>query len=356
MVETIVLRVNPAKPDIGALEKAAQAIREGGLVAFPTETVYGLGASAFNEDAVRRIYYVKGRPLDNPIIVHICDYDQLNIVSSRVPEIVYKLIKRFWPGPLTLVLPKSLLVPYAVTAGLETVAVRMPAHPIALELIRLSETPIAAPSANISGKPSPTRGEHVIRDLYSKVEVIIDGGETLYGVESTIINLLVDPPILLRPGAYPVEDIENVLGVKILIPEFARGLSEAERALAPGMKHRHYAPDTPLVLVESRDYVDMSKLIGKVRELVETYKSKGVRVAVIASSETISNYKDLNVEIIELGPRSNTFIVAKKLFNILRGIDELNVGVAIVEGFEDKGLGLAIMNRLRKASTTRYIV
>lgn len=356
MVETKVFKLDPLKPDVEVIRYAAAVLRNGGLVAFPTETVYGLGANAFNSEAVRRIYVVKGRPPDNPIIVHICDLSQLSDVASSIPEDAYKLIERLWPGPLTLLLPKSPRIPYVVTAGLETVAVRMPAHPVALELIRESGVPIAAPSANISGKPSPTRGEHVIEDFYSKIDVILDAGETLYGVESTIINLLTDPPTLLRPGAYPLEDVERILGRKIAIPNFARGLGEADRALAPGMKHRHYAPDTPLILIESIDYNNPERLAGKVREVIEEKKRNGLRVAVLTYRGMEGYYEGLADKILVMGSRDNLFEVARNLFATLRLLDKLHVDIAIVEGVEEKGLGLAIMNRLRKASTLKIRV
>ena len=350
------LRLDPIKPDLEAIRYAASVIRSGGLVAFPTETVYGLGANVFNEIAVKRIYEVKGRPPDNPVIVHICDVNQLSEVASRVPEEAYRLIERMWPGPLTLLLPRGPRVPYAVTAGLETVAVRMPAHPVALELIRESGVPIAAPSANVSGKPSPTRGDHVVEDFYSKIELILDAGETLYGVESTIVNILVDPPVLLRPGAYPVEEIERVLGKKVVVPSFARGLGEAERALAPGMKHRHYAPDTPLVLVESEDYTNTARIVEAVRRVVEEYKARGLKVALITYREVAEYYKGLSDKTLVMGSRGNLYEVAKNLFATLRLVDKLGVDIAVVEGVEERGLGLAVMNRLRKASVRKIKV
>jgi L-threonylcarbamoyladenylate synthase len=230
----------------------------------------------------------------------------------------------------------------------------MPAHPVALRLISRAGVPIAAPSANLSGRPSPTRGEHVVEDLYSKVEMIIDGGETLYGVESTIVNLLVKPPVLLRPGAYPVEEIEKVLGVKVHVPGFARGLSEAERALAPGMRYRHYAPETPLLLVETDQY-DAEGLARLTRKVVELAREFGEgRVCVLASKETLASYSGLGVEVLNLGSRSNLYEVAHNLFSALRRVDELGCRVAIAEGFPEQGLGLTIMNRLRKASSRRF--
>ncbi|MCS7107426.1 MAG: L-threonylcarbamoyladenylate synthase [Acidilobaceae archaeon] len=343
------IKLDPSSFDESQLLPAAEAIKGGGLVAFPTETVYGLGADALNEAAVRKIYAVKGRPPDNPIIVHICETGQLELLSSYVPEKAYRLAERLWPGPLTLLVRKSPRVPYAVTAGQETLAVRMPAHPVALKLIELS-APIAAPSANISGRPSPTRGEHVVKDLSSRVEVIIDAGETLYGVESTIVDLLSEPPVLLRPGAYPVEELEKILGEKIYVPDFARGLAEASRALAPGMKHRHYAPRTPLILVEAREYSQLEAYARTVREEAE----KHGRAAILASKETARFYGGLKV--IELGSRGDMFSIARALFDALRRVDELGVDVAVAEGFEERGLGLAVMNRLRRAASRRIVI
>jgi L-threonylcarbamoyladenylate synthase len=353
---TRVFKVDPVRPDVEVIRYAARVIREGGLVAFPTETVYGLGANAFDARAVERIYVVKGRPPDNPVIVHICDVRQLELVASRVPEDAYKLVERLWPGPLTLLLPRGPRIPYVVTAGLETVAVRMPAHPVALELIREAGVLVAAPSANLSGKPSPTRGEHVVEDLYSRVEVILDAGETLYGVESTIINLLSEPPMLLRPGAYPVEDIERILGKSITVPEFARGLGEAERALAPGMRHRHYAPNTPLVLVEADDYSELQRLLDATRKVVLDHKMRGLKVAVLSYTETYRYYEGVADRVLVIGSRGNIYEVARNLFATLRAVDKLGVDVAVVEGVEERGLGLAVMNRVRKASTVKIKV
>jgi L-threonylcarbamoyladenylate synthase len=351
-----VLKVDPVRPSLETIRYAAEVIRSGGLVAFPTETVYGLGADAYSEEAVKKIYLVKGRPADNPVIVHICEVSQLECVATKIPEDAYKLIKRMWPGPLTLILPKNPTLPSIVTSGLESVAVRMPAHPVASQLIRAAETPIAAPSANLSGKPSPTRGEHVVQDFRSKIEVILDAGETLYGVESTIINLLSDPPMLLRPGAYPLEEVENALGRRVVVPEFARGLGNATKALAPGMKHRHYAPDTPVVLVEASDYSATDKLVEAVREVILEYKRQRLKVALVSYVETSQFYKGLADRLLVMGSRGNFFEVARNLFSTLRMVDSLGVDVAVIEGVEEKGLGLAIMNRLRKAAAKKIVV
>ncbi|MCC6043319.1 MAG: threonylcarbamoyl-AMP synthase [Desulfurococcaceae archaeon] len=346
---TIILKTDPNNPDPLVLDEAAKILRNGGIVAFPTETVYGLGGVVYNEDAVKKIFWAKKRPIDNPLIVHVSSLSMLEEVAVNIPEKAYLLIERFWPGPLTLILPRNPKVPRIVTSGLDIVAVRMPAHPVALELIKKTESPIAAPSANLAGRPSPTSAEHVIRDLYGRVDAIIDAGETIYGVESTIINILTRPPTLLRPGAFAIEDLERVLGEKIYIPSFARGLGEAEHAIAPGMKYLHYSPEASIILVEPASQ-NIESIVEKIKTLASSYLEKGVRVCVVASTETIEKYTSLKIPILNIGSRSNMFEVARNLFKTLRKLDDLGCIVAIIEGFEDKGLGLAVMNRLRKAS------
>jgi len=350
-----VLKCSPDSLESSVLEEAARVIRRGGLVAFPTETVYGLGADAFNGEAVKRIFMVKGRPADNPVIVHIASLEDLGLVASSIPERAWSLAERVWPGPLTIVVPRNPRVPSAVSGGLDTVAVRMPAHPVALGLIREAETPIAAPSANPSGKPSPVTAEHVVRDLCGGIDLVIDGGETFMGVESTVIDLTRDPPVLLRPGPYPVDRIEEIIGARILVTDQARGLGAAERPLAPGMKYRHYSPDTPLILVESPD---LESLASAVEAEALRRLSSGMRVAVIASEETRPTYSRLGrlgAIILTLGSRRDLPGIARKLYHALRRVDELGVDIAIVEGYPEDGIGLAVMNRLRKASTKRIV-
>ncbi|MEM2636944.1 MAG: L-threonylcarbamoyladenylate synthase [Candidatus Korarchaeota archaeon] len=349
-MRTRVIRIDPEEIDISALSEAAKVIREGGLVAFPTETVYGLGADAFNSFAVSKIFQVKGRPPDNPLIVHVGDFEDLYKIAKEIPPIALKIGERMWPGPLTLILRKSDVVPPTVTAGLETVAVRFPAHPVALKLIHLSGTPIAAPSANLSGKPSPTAAEHVIADLMDKVDIIIDSGETIFGVESTIINVVSSPPTLLRPGPVEVEKIREIIG-EISIPSFARGLEEAGHALAPGMRYRHYSPNVPLILVEQEEYSNLHPLVERVKKIAKELISSGQRTVIIATDETRKHYTGLNV--ISLGSRKNLYEVAHRLFATLRSLDNTNADVVIAEGFPEQGLGLAIMNRLRKASSSK---
>ena len=322
------------------IKVAARLILGGKLVAFPTETVYGLGADALNEKAVRRIFEAKGRPADNPLIVHIAEFDDLKKLAREIPEEARLLAKKFWPGPLTIVLPKREEVPLVTTGGLDTVAVRMPAHPIALALIRAS-TPVAAPSANISGKPSPTLAEHVVDDFYGKIEAIIDGGPTWVGVESTVIDLSSGRPTLLRPGGLPLEEIENVIGPVAIHPA-VKGKA-VDLARAPGMKYRHYSPNAQVVVVEG----PRERVREKIEELIAEYRSKGYRVGVMATEEFEAD------EFFHLGKTVED--VARNLFRALRELDRRGVDVIIAEGVEERGLGLAVMNRLRKASGYRII-
>ncbi|AEC51980.1 sua5 superfamily-related protein [Pyrococcus sp. NA2] len=323
------------------LRIAARLIREGKLVAFPTETVYGLGADALNESAVRRIFEAKGRPADNPLIVHISSFSQVHELAREVPEEAKMLAREFWPGPLAIVLPKSEIVPKVTTGGLDTVAIRMPANKIALKLIELSGRPIAAPSANISGKPSPTSAEHVAEDFYGKIECIVDGGETKIGVESTVIDLTEWPPVLLRPGGLPLEEIERVIG-EVRVHPAVYG-KKVDVAKAPGMKYRHYAPNAEVIVVEG----SREKVGAKIRELVEEFKSKGLKVGVIGSADYGAD------EFFFLGRSVEE--VARNLFKALRYMDRAGVDIVIAEGVEEKGLGLAVMNRLRKASGYRIV-
>ncbi|MDK2870487.1 MAG: L-threonylcarbamoyladenylate synthase [Pyrococcus sp.] len=337
---TIVINMRE-KLDERKLRVAARLIREGKLVAFPTETVYGLGADALNEKAVKRIFEAKGRPADNPLIVHIADFSQVYELAREVPEEAKMLAKKFWPGPLTIVLPRREIVPDVTTGGLDTVAIRMPKNEIALKLIKLSGRPIAAPSANISGKPSPTTAEHVVDDFYGKIECIIDGGETKIGVESTVIDLTEWPPVLLRPGGLPLEEIEKVIGeVRIHPAVFGKKVDVAK---SPGMKYKHYAPDAEVIVVEG----PKEKVRRKIAELVEELKKKGKRVGVIGSESYNAD------EFFYLGETVEE--VARNLFKALRYMDKAKVDIVLAEGVEEKGLGLAVMNRLRKAAGYKII-
>lgn len=350
---TILLKTDPLRPDRDIIRKAAEILLQHGIVAFPTETVYGLGAVAFYEDAVKKVFIAKMRPLDNPLIIHISDLTMLHELSSNISEDVYLLAKKFWPGPLTIVLHKGPKVPRVTTGGLEKVAVRMPAHPVASLLIQETGLPIAAPSANLSGRPSPTTAQHVIEDLYGRIDAIIDAGETIYGVESTIVDLTTDPPTLLRPGPYPVEVIEETIGRRITIPDFARGLGEAEVALAPGVKYRHYAPRSKLVLVEGGEREEVARALDEL--LRKMPQGKSVCLALTRETlEALGVHQSLKVFV--LGSRNNMYEIAHNLFKILRELDRELCDITLTEGVEEKGLGLAVMNRLRKASYLRVEV
>ncbi|MGO8806069.1 MAG: L-threonylcarbamoyladenylate synthase [Candidatus Bathyarchaeia archaeon] len=345
MKETLLLKVDSEKPDTSKIEVAAQFIRKGGLVAFPTETVYGLGADALNADAVLALFEAKKRPLDNPPIVHIADPREVCRLVEEVPKKADLLMTHFWPGPLTLVFRRSSIVPDVTVANLDTVAVRMPKHQVALALIRQSGCPIAAPSANLAGKPSPTNAQHVFEDLNGRIDAILDGGPTNIGVESTVVDVSVDPPMVLRPGGTPFEALKQVLGDMRLHPFV---LAEAELPLekmrSPGMRHKHYAPKADVLLVEG----DVSAVVAKVKELTEFYVRNGVKVGVLATDETQNNYRADVVK--SLGSRFNLELVAQRLFSLLREVDAQGVSVIIAEGVSSEGLGLAVMNRLRKAS------
>lgn len=344
-MNTLMLKVDPDKPDAAKIEVAAQIIQRGGLVAFPTETVYGLGADALNGEAVLRLFEAKKRPLDNPPILHVAEVRDVYPLVAEVSQKAEQLMKQFWPGPLTLVFKRSPVVPKESTAGLDTVAIRMPKHPVAAALIRQSKRPIAAPSANLSGKPSPTTAQHVYEDLNGRIDAIIDGGAADIGVESTVVDLSCDPPLLLRPGGTPFEALKAVLGDLQLHP-FVQAESEIplEKARSPGMMHKHYAPKTQVILVEG----NVETVIGKIKQLAAEYKEKNAKVAVLATDETQAAYRAYVVR--SMGSRHNLKTVASSLFRLLREVDAEGVDVILAESVPQEDIGLAVMNRLRKAS------
>jgi len=342
-IKTKTIKLNPKKPGREKLEEAAEAIKRGRLVAFPTETVYGIGADALSEKAVERIFAAKHRPKDDPLIVHIADKKELHMLAKNIPKKAERLIHIFWPGALTLVLKKREMVPGITTANLDTVAVRMPANKIALELIRLSSKPIAAPSANLFGKPSPTKAEHVLEDLKGKVDIVIDGGKTEIGVESTILDLTSAVPAILRPGGVTREEIEKVIG-KVNV---FRGKSET--AKAPGMKYRHYAPKAELVIVKGRD---TGSIVKKINKETEKNLKEGKKVGILSSIENVEKYaKSKNVFVEALGRKNAKKELAKNLFSALRGLDKKKADVIFAEAFSQSGLGMAVMNRLKKAAS-----
>ena len=330
---------------IDNVKEAGQIIRDGGLVAFPTETVYGLGADAMNEDAAARIYKAKGRPSDNPLIVHISDIEQVNLVAEEVSEAAWKIMRHFWPGPLTVILNKKKEVPDGTTGGLPTVAVRMPSHPAARDLIRESGRVIAAPSANTSGRPSPTTAGHVMEDMKGKIPMIIDGGAVGIGIESTIVDMTGEVPMILRPGYITKAMLEEVIGAVQVDPAVSgRTMQKDIVAKAPGMKYRHYAPKGSLTLVEGPE----DQVVDKINALAWEKTRQGYRVGVIATDETIARYY-VGVRK-SIGRRDNPDPIATHLYSILRFCDEFELDYIYSESFFEDGLGNAIMNRMLKAA------
>jgi L-threonylcarbamoyladenylate synthase len=335
------IRVDPSSPDAGAIREAAGILVAGGLVAFPTETVYGLGADALNADAVGRIFDAKGRPADNPIIVHIADEPALSVLVTAVPPAARALVDRFWPGPLTLVLPASPSVPEVTRGGLPTVAVRMPAHPVALALIRASGRPIAAPSANRSGRPSPTIAEHVLADLGDAVDLVLDAGPTPVGVESTVIDLTSDPPALLRPGGVALETLRALIGPVVAVGPRA----SAAQSRSPGTRYRHYAPHARVVLVEAAPAPIADALVAAVRRLWD----QGLRVGVMVTAEA-AGVVPAGAVIRVMGARADPEAIAANLFAQLRELDDAGLDAIVVEAIAEQGIGRAVMDRLRRAA------
>lgn len=349
-METKVIRIKDCAPvDPALLEEAAQILRSGGLVGFPTETVYGLGGNALDPDASRKIYAAKGRPSDNPLIVHISCMEELPPLVAEIPETARKLADAYWPGPMTMILNKSAAIPHETSGGLETVAIRMPSDPIANALIRLAGVPVAAPSANTSGRPSPTTAQHVMEDLGGKIEMIIDGGPVQVGVESTIIDLTEEQPTLLRPGAVTVPMLEKILGPVKLDPVLTKPLGPGIHPKAPGMKYRHYAPRAEMILVDGTREQVVSEINRRAAEAIRA----GKKVGIIASEETRESYPAGDVRTV--GTRSDEATVAHNLFAVLRQFDDDNVDLIYSEAFPDDGIGLAVMNRMNKAAGHHHL-
>jgi len=342
-LETKIAIVKDLIKNIGYVKEAANIIRNGGTVAFPTETVYGLGADGLNEEAVKKIFKAKGRPQDNPLILHVSSKDISSLVKE-VPPVAQKLIDKFWPGPLTVILNKKDIVPDVTSANLKSVGIRMPEDQIALKLIELANTPIAAPSANISGSPSPTDVERCIEDLTGKVDYILGGKRSRVGVESTIVDCTVDPPIVLRPGGITLEKLKEVYNGIELDAGLMKKSTENFKPKAPGMKYKHYAPKAKVIIVSG----NREKTIDKINEMVHNYRGLGKKVGVLSSKENSMRYKEGKV--ISLGSILDLEEVAHNLFESLRSFDDIGVDVIIAEAFEEKGVGIAIMNRLKKAA------
>ncbi|MGE5626815.1 MAG: L-threonylcarbamoyladenylate synthase [Solirubrobacterales bacterium] len=343
-MNTKIYRVYEEDINIDIIEEAGDVIKNGGLVVFPTETVYGLGANALEEDAVKKIFQAKGRPQDNPLIVHVSDYNEIKPLVREVPESAEKLMKKFWPGPMTIILKKSDLIPSATSAGLDCVGIRMPSDKIARALIKAAGVPIAAPSANISGRPSPTEIESCIEDLSGKVEMIIGGKKCDVGVESTVIDCTVSPSCVLRPGGITLEMIKTVEEDVYIDPAIMKKPEKNLIPKAPGMKYRHYAPKAPVKIIQG----DIKKTVAKINEMVQNYIDDNQNVGIIATDETKDLYK--NGIVVSLGRRSNMDEIARNLFETLRSFDDKAVSVILSEAFEEKGVGIAVMNRLKKAA------
>lgn len=333
------------------LEEAAQILVAGGTVAFPTETVYGLGANALEIESVKKIFVAKGRPSDNPLILHIGSKDDVMPLIEKLKPVASQLMGIFWPGPLTLVMRKSAIVPDVVTGGLDTVALRMPKHPIALMLIRLAGVPIAAPSANISGKPSPTLGKHVVEDLSGKVDCIITSGQSNVGLESTVLDITGEYPMILRPGGVTREDLEAVVGRVDLDPTLEKKtlVSEDVKPKSPGMKYTHYSPKAQVIVIEGT-HINMIKMMKK---LSNGYNLEGKRVGIMCSDESrvAFDLESDGVQVIKTtGSRLILQEVASSVFRLLREFDEDNVDIILAEAYPNEGIGKAIMNRLNKSA------
>ena len=335
--------IDPNEIDADIILRAGDIIKDGGLVAFPTETVYGLGGDALQAESSKKIYAAKGRPSDNPLIVHIADMEHLPHICREVPETMKVLAENFWPGPLTMIVEKSDAVPYETTGGLDTVAIRMPDHAVALEFIKASGGYIAAPSANASGRPSPTLASHVREDLDGRIEMILDGGEVGIGVESTIVDLTVDPPMILRPGYITRKMLERVLGQVDADTTMMSG-TDKKAPKAPGMKYRHYAPHGEMTIVEGTE----EDVIKTINEEVSKAVSEGHRTGVLCTDETVAKIRADVVK--NAGSRADEHEIARNIYRILREFDDEGVDVIFSESFSADGFGQAVMNRLLKAA------
>lgn len=348
-INTKIVKLDPDNIDYNIIKEASEIINKGGVVVFPTETVYGIGADALNDEAVDKIFKAKGRPQDNPLIVHIADYNELYNLISDIPENAKLLADKFWPGPLTMILNKKDVLSDKITAGLKTAAVRLPVNKIALALIRESKKPIAAPSANISGKPSPTEVGHVIEDLMGKVDMIIDGGSTDIGLESTVVDMTSEVPMILRPGKVTKEDIINVLGKCDYDPSIIKN-DDKLIPKSPGQKYRHYSPKARVILYKG----SIEKIIEKINNDYEKFSSEGYKAGIISTVQTDAYY--IGKTKIMVGDRTKPLTISSNLFKVLRVFDHMEIDLILAEQVDDSGLGKAIMNRLSKASSQTIIV
>lgn len=345
-MDTKIIKIDENNINFSLIDEGANIIKSGGIVAFPTETVYGLGANGLDEEAVKKIYKAKGRPSDNPLILHISQIEELNPLVDEISELAYKCMEKFWPGPLTIIFKKSEIIPDIITAGLDTVAIRMPDHKIASELISKAKVPIAAPSANLSGKPSPTKGSHVVEDMMGKIEMIIDGGNTGVGLESTVLDLSTEIPTILRPGGITLEDLREVIHNVVQDGSIT---NKDETPKSPGQKYRHYAPEAEMILYTG----DVEKIIKKIKSDAKYLIDEGMKVGIMATEETKHNYTVGQVFV--SGSREKSETIAHNLFDILRNFDESNVDIILAEGVSFDNIGMAIMNRMVKAASGKVI-
>lgn len=343
-MNTKIIRMDSNNINSKIIAEAGEAIKAGKLVVFPTETVYGLGANACDGDAVEKIFAAKGRPQDNPLIAHIADFENISEIALEVPQAARKLAEKFWPGPMTLIMKKKSVISDITSAGLESIGIRMPSNAIARELIKASGVPIAAPSANISGRPSPTDIERCVEDMNGKADYIIGGEQCTFGLESTVIDCTTNPICILRPGAITLEMIKEVDSNAYIDPAIMKKPEKDLKPKAPGMKYKHYAPKADVKIIEG----DLQKTIEKINEMVQNYISDGKIVGVMATDETMKFYN--NVKVISLGSRKDMYSIGKNLFETLRSFDDNNVDIIISEAFQEKGFGVAIMNRLNKSA------
>lgn len=342
-MKTRIEKIDKNRIDKNIMKDAGDILKQGGLVAFPTETVYGLGAHALNKDAAKKTYAAKGRPSDNPLIVHIARMEDLEAITKEVPEMAKRIAEKYWPGPLTMIFEKTDLVPYETTGGLDTVAVRMPSEEIALELILAGGGYVSAPSANTSGRPSPTMAEHVAEDMNGKIEMILDGGSVDIGVESTILDMTVTPPMILRPGAITKEMLEELIG-EVAVDKTLMCADTKQAPKAPGMKYRHYAPKAELSIVEGK----LEEVVAFINQTVQEKMSAGKKVGIIATEETLERYKCGDIKC--AGTREDEMTIAGHLYGILREFDADEVDYIYSESFDADGIGSAVMNRLLKAA------
>lgn len=343
-MKTEVISIDINNLDLDKIKYAAGIIKSGGLVAFPTETVYGLGADALNQDAVKKIFKAKGRPSDNPLIAHVAHKSDVESLVKYIPKDAGRLMDKFWPGPLTIIMNKSDVVPPVISGGLDTIAVRMPSNAVALALIKYSGVSLAAPSANTSGRPSPTCASHVIEDLYGKVDVIIDAGRTTVGLESTVLDMTVTPPVILRPGAVTYSHLAGILGEVEINAAFIKEEEENLLPKSPGLKYTHYSPKADVIVVEGH----LKKVADQINKIAKEHLQDGRKVGILATEQTAYLYTKGTV--ICLGDRNNPETIASNLFFALRELDRKNVKVILAESVENTDIGHAIMNRLNKAS------